>query len=328
MSDSRLVKVRIRWASCGLMLLLASVISIGVWPYCWAEISEPSATDRDVTRIVTRLMRSRHLSRRPMDDEISRRGFKLFIDGLDPMKCYFYQSDIDEFKKYEDKLDDMLAKYDTRFAQVVFQRFLQRVGERVALVDELLKQDFDFTRSEEMITDPDKLQYPKDGAEAHERWRQRIKYDLLVLKADKSEEGKAKEGGLKEPEDMDKVPQLAPDNVPQSGQAVPNASEPKDPAKADQEAREKLSKRYRNFQRRMGLFDNNELLETFLTSITTAYDPHTSYMSPTTSGQLPHCLAVEPGGDWSPAAGPGWQDDCGEHRSGWCRRQARQAEEG
>ena len=32
----------------------------------------------------------------------------------------------------------------------------------------------------------------------------------------------------------------------------------------------------------MKQFDNNELLEMFLTSITTSYDPHTSYMSPNT----------------------------------------------
>ena len=30
----------------------------------------------------------------------------------------------------------------------------------------------------------------------------------------------------------------------------------------------------------MKQFDNYELLEMFLTSITTRYDPHTSYMSP------------------------------------------------
>ena len=65
----------------------------------------------------------------------------------------------------------------------MFQRFLQRVDERVAMVDDLLKQNFDFTRDEEMVTEPDLLQYPRDEAEAMERWRQRIEYDLLVLKA-------------------------------------------------------------------------------------------------------------------------------------------------
>jgi carboxyl-terminal processing protease len=200
---------------------------------------------------VTTLMKGQHLSRRPLNDEISRRGFKLFLEGLDPLKTYFYQSDIDEFKSYETQLDDMLQQNNTSFSNLVFQRFLQRVDERVAQVDELLKQNFDFTRDEDMVTEPDLLQYPRDAAEARERWRQRIEYDLLVLKADKSD--KAKEG-----------------------------QPPKDPAEEDKEAREKLSKRYHNFARRMKQFDNNELLEMYLTSITTSYDPHTSYMSPNT----------------------------------------------
>ncbi len=255
MSDSRLFNSRVRWASLGIMLVVAAITGVGVLQYCWAEITPPSATDRDVTRIVTRLMRSSHLSHHPLDDEISRRGFKLFIEGLDPMKNYFYQSDIDEFKKYEDKLDDMLSQYNTSFAQAVFKRFLQRVDERVVLVKELLRQDFDFTIDEEMITDPDKLQYPKNAAEARERWRKRIKYDLLLLKAaDRSDKSEAKEGD----------------------------QPPVDAAEQDAKAREKLVKRYTNFERRMKQFDNNELLETFLTAITTAYDPHTSYMSPTT----------------------------------------------
>ena len=49
------------------------------------------------------------------------------------------------------------------------------------MVDELLKQDFDFTRDEEMVTEPDLLQYPRTkrrrGALAATH-----QYDLLVLK--------------------------------------------------------------------------------------------------------------------------------------------------
>ncbi len=277
MSERRLFQVRMRWASCGLILVLMSLVTFSAWRAGLAEVSDPSPTDREVTRFVTRLMQSRHLLRHTMDDETSRRGFKLFLDGLDPMKCYFYQSDIDEFKRYEDKLDDMLSqRYDTRFAQLVFKRFLERIDERVTLVDELLKGDFDFTLDEEMITDPDRLQYPKDAAEARERWRQRLKYDLLVLKADKSaEESAAKtKPSADGPSADDKLQEPQGEKQPEL--------KPVDPAEADREARDKLSKRYRNFQRRMNLFDNDELLETYLTSITSAFDPHTSYMSPTT----------------------------------------------
>lgn len=248
MSDSRLFQARVRWLSLGLTLVVVAATGLGVLQYCWAEIEPPTSTERDVTRIVTQLMQSSHLSRHPLDDEISRRGFKLFIEGLDPMKCYFYQSDIDEFEKFEDKLDDMLQRYDTRFGHAVFKRFLERIDERVATVDDILKHDIDFTVDEEMVTDPDLLHYPKDEAEARKRWEQRIKYDLLLLKLGTSDDD--------------------------------NSEEAVDPAKADAEAREKLSKRYRNFKRRMGQFDNDELLETYLTAFTTAYDPHTTYMSP------------------------------------------------
>ena len=45
--------------------------------------------------------------------------------------------------------------------------------------------DHDFTVDEQMSTDPDVLKFPKDEAEAKDRWRKRIKYDLLSLKLEK-----------------------------------------------------------------------------------------------------------------------------------------------
>jgi len=102
-----------------------------------------------------------------------------------------------------------------------------------------------------------------------------------VLKADRSdrsEEKRASAEGSKQPVDSTQTgPQT--ERVDEKAAAQ---QEPVDPVKADRDAREKLSLRYKNFKRRMGLFDNDELLEMYLSSITTAYDPHTSYMSPTT----------------------------------------------
>ena len=112
-----------------------------------------------------------------------------FLKTLDPMKLYFYQSDMDEFTKHQDELIDLVRKGDIRFAYMVFQRFLQRVDERVKMVDELLALPQDFTVDEEMVVDRDVPQYPKDPAEARERWRKRIKYELLVLKRTRKERG-------------------------------------------------------------------------------------------------------------------------------------------
>ena len=103
------------------------------------------------------------------------------------------------------------------------------------MVDELLKQEHDFTVDEEMITDPDAVEYAKTKAEAYDRWRKRIKYDLLVLKSDDVE---------------------------------------------GQEAIDRLRRRYHSFAKRMQQYRSDELLEMFLSSITMGFDPHTTYMSP------------------------------------------------
>ena len=200
-----------------------------------AELTKPRASDRRVTLVVSHLMRREHLSKHPLDDEISERGLKSFIESLDPMKVYFNASDIAEFEQKKKEIDEMIKSGDISFAYTIFNRFLKRIEQRVATVDELLKSELDFTTDEEMVIERDETTYPQTEAEAIDRWKKRIKYDLLVLKGDK------KEG---------------------------------------QEALDKLSRRYNSFLKRMKQTDGDELLEMFLTAVTSSYDPHTTYMSP------------------------------------------------
>ncbi|HVX10205.1 MAG TPA: carboxy terminal-processing peptidase [Pirellulales bacterium] len=221
-----------------------------------AELSGPTASDRSITNAVVTLMRNEHLTRHPLDDEISRRTAKGFIKLLDPMKVYFYQSDIDKFMTYEKDLDEKLKAGDTSFSYTVFNTLLTRIDERVQTIDELLNTQHDFTVDEEMVIDPDVAKYPKDAAEARDLWRKRIKYDLLLLKADQ------------ESKDNDK-------NKEKDGETATPAADVQNP-------KDRLTRRYHSFAKRMHQTDHLELLEMYLTSMTTAYDPHSTYMSPKT----------------------------------------------
>jgi len=225
-----------RWnAVLGSALGLAFVLA--VWSVLAADLVKPRPNDRYVVSTITSLIRREHLSKHPLDDEISERGLNAFLSSLDPMKMYFQKSDADEFMKRKHELDDMLMDKDISFAYTVFERFLTRVDARVKLINELLAGDFDFQTQEMLVTDPKAIDYAADDREIQQRWGRRITYDLLVLKSDKTE-----------------------------GEA----------------AREKLRRRYLNFAKRMHQTDADELLEMFITSILTSYDPHTSYMSPKT----------------------------------------------
>jgi carboxyl-terminal processing protease len=215
-------------------LVSALVISGLVVQATWAELGQPATADRHVAQIVTSMIKLQHLSKHELDDEISQRTLKGFLKMLDIEKRYFYQSDIDRFEEYRDRLDDMVARGDISFAYEVFKTFLRRVDERVAFAKEFLDVEHDFTVDEEVIVDSDQAAYAKNSDEAREQWRKKVKYDLLIQKADGVEGEKAKE---------------------------------------------KIRKRYESFARRMHQIDGDELLEMYLTSMTSSYDPHTSFMS-------------------------------------------------
>lgn len=205
-----------------------------VWAF---ELGEPTFQDRQIAKAIASRMPLYHLSNRVMDDEISREGLNLLVKGLDPQKLYFYKSDIEEFQQSGDQLDDFAKEGDLTFAFTVFNRFLQRIEERLVTINQLIDTPHDYTLQEEMVTDPDTLDYPASPEEAQERWRQRIKYSFLVLKAEGTE---------------------------------------------GDEAKDKLRRRYTSFARRMEQFDAEEVTEMFLTALTTAYDPHSTYFSKTT----------------------------------------------
>jgi carboxyl-terminal processing protease len=238
MNLSLLKRMRV-WTAAAVLLVTA-----GLAATVCGDPMGPTARDRHIALTVASLLPRDHLSRHPLDDEISRRCLKSFLKALDPAKLYFTQADVDAFSQQATTLDDAAKRGDITFAYTVFKTFLARVDERVRLVDGILATPQDFTADEEMVVDPETTQYARSDVEITDKWRKRVKYELLVLKADK---GKDNPQGI-------------------TGQA----------------AIDKLSRRYHSFAKRMHQTDSDELLEMYLNSVTMSYDPHTDYMSPST----------------------------------------------
>jgi carboxyl-terminal processing protease len=143
--------------------------------------------DKQITKVVVSFLTRQNFSKHPLDDEIARRTFDRLFDALDRSKLYFLQSDLHEFTAGRDAIDDQLKEGDLSLAYKVYPRLLMRIDERVKQVDELLKEQHDFTVKEEYSKYGKGVKFPQDANEARERWRKRIKYDLLTLKAEKIE---------------------------------------------------------------------------------------------------------------------------------------------
>jgi carboxyl-terminal processing protease len=156
-----------------------------------AQAPVPTNDDQETAKTVVDLLERQHMARPVIDDDIAIKWCDNFLKDLDPQKYYFLKADVEEFKKEAKNLDDQIRVGNIDFARRVFQRFLERHDERLKTVQTLLGKKFDFTSDEYLTDDPEKIDYPVDKKEADERWRKRIKLDLLQLRADKTDESEA-----------------------------------------------------------------------------------------------------------------------------------------
>ncbi len=248
------------------LLTVGAIVSMIFLPVASADdvprvqdMKSVRATDKIIIRGVAQIMNNQHLSKHELDDEISKRAFDQFFKALDPFKLYFLQSDIDGFMSSRLNLDDDVRRGNGDFAIKVFNKFLERVDERVKMAHEEIDREHDFTIDEKMAIDRDAIEYPKTDDEARDRIRKQIKYSLLLFKSEKMAEEANKS------------------KAAANGQPAPQSKR-----NLDEDPRERLHRRYNMIQKRQHQTDANEILEMFVTSITTSFDPHTSYMAPRT----------------------------------------------
>ncbi len=165
-------------ATCflGLLLLAGGTIC--------AQQFAPTTEDQRAAQVVCQLVHRFHISQRKIDDGISKKTLKRYLESVDPLKLYFIDADIKAFKKVEKELDDQLLRGNVQFAFVVHQAYLDRVRRQVKLAGGLIGADHDFSADETRIANPDHLDWCQSVEELDERWRKRIKAELLAKKLD------------------------------------------------------------------------------------------------------------------------------------------------
>ncbi|WP_373651799.1 MULTISPECIES: carboxy terminal-processing peptidase [unclassified Schlesneria] len=141
--------------------------------------------EQATVKLVSEMISKHHISQKGLDDKISEMVLKRFVKELDGQKLYFLQADIDNFSRYRDQLDDLLKVGQINFAHEVFKLYLQRLDERVEVAHSMINASHDFTIDESMIIDGELLNWAADTKELNERWRKRVKYELLSMQLDK-----------------------------------------------------------------------------------------------------------------------------------------------
>src|SRR2546421_3127938 len=141
----------------------------------------PAKTDLDnVCVSVGRLLEEGHYTHKQLNDDLSGKILRSYLELLDYTHLFFTQEDIDAItQKYGVALDDDILLGNLKPAYEIYDLYQKRVDERVAKIKELLKQPADFKTNGTIDFRRDKSPWPKNMGEADELWRGRITSELL-----------------------------------------------------------------------------------------------------------------------------------------------------
>ena len=129
---------------------------------------------------VGRLLEEGHYTHQPLNDDVSRKFLRSYLELLDFSHLFFTQQDIDALTaKYAVSLDDDVLLGNLKPAYEIYDLYTKRVDARVAKVKAQLKEKADFKKDETIELSRQKSSWPKDEAEADEVWRGRIASELL-----------------------------------------------------------------------------------------------------------------------------------------------------
>ena len=134
--------------------------------------------------LVTELEENHYVDRR-YNDAMSAAHLETYLERLDPSHLYFTASDVAEFQTYSTRLDDLGRQGELSPAFTIFDRYEQRASDRLALVIanmDAIVSGLDFGKDEYIDSDPTERDWAVDTAELDDRWRKRLKNQVLGLK--------------------------------------------------------------------------------------------------------------------------------------------------
>ena len=244
---------------------------------------------------VAYMLQNHHYSKQDFDDKVSGEMLHNYLNMLDFKHIFFTEQDVATFKdKYETTLDDHVLMRNISPAIEIYDIYKQRVKERVEFLKKALdanKFTFDSKRTIEIKRD--KAPWPKDKAAQDKLWLEIIEDNLLAERIadetrERDEKKKAEKAAAKKAGTAEAKTEATPTDerkVIEAPKPAADGETPKVAAKKEKDKDKELTPKERvlkDYTRLLESIDENDtkdVVNFFLSSLATAYDPHTEYMS-------------------------------------------------
>jgi carboxyl-terminal processing protease len=231
-----------------LMTVVASVALMAA--FC----PKPMPADKEAVLLknIVDIMTQLHYAPQQMNDELSKKVYKLYLNRADAGRRFLTQQDVDQLKPFELQLDEAFKAQDFTFFNKSVQLLDAGMVKAEAYYQEALKQQWDFTKTEAIELDGDKKPYAKDDNDLKDVWRRMVKYEVLTRFVSKIED---KEKGKEEVKD-------------------------KTEAELQKKSIEEVTKTYTDYFKRIKKMKRTDRLSIYVNSLVNVFDPHTEYFEP------------------------------------------------
>jgi len=238
-----------------LILFLCAGLIVAFNTFGWG--GNPPGKYEKILHNVGDMLKEVHYSPKKFDDEFSKSLFKKFLADsyVDENKLILLQSDVQNLKKMETKLDDEILGANVLFVPAVSEIMHKRTPEVVQIYKDILSKPLDFTKDETFNGNPDQLDFPKSEADRRESWRKFVKYLVLERYADLLENREK--------------------NKTTAGFVVKSDEE------LEKESRARVQKILdRRFERLMIPKSDEDRFNNYINTITEMMDPHSNFFPP------------------------------------------------
>lgn len=219
-----------------------------------ALIAIPNQAEKEslILNIMLSVMDQIHFEPKELDDDFSKQAFDRYLNNLDGARRYLVQSEVDQLKAFQYKLDDEAKDRSLAFFDLSIALIDEGMARSQKIYEGLIQGPFDLSKEEDLELDGEKRGFAKDEAALKDYWRKYIKYQI-VLKAQRkiAEQAKYKEG-------------------------VEKKSETEIVADATKETKQLFDDLFD----RLGRLRRSDRFEAYLNAYTHIFDPHSSYLSP------------------------------------------------
>ncbi len=276
--------------------IILAVVALGAASifYTDQEVVQSPEKEQVILQSVMLAMSQAHLQPIEINDDFSAKIFDEFLEVVDGRKRFLVKEDIAQLESYRYELDDNLKVLDLSFLDKVMEIIDGKIAKTKSFYTEILAEPFDFSNSELIEIDFEKLDFEEDEAALRARWEERLKYYTL-----------------QELEEKVKAQKTVKDEEPKSEEEL------------EKEAREEIATAYEKWYENYEKLRRSDRFEQFLNVITRQYDPHSAYFSPKgkqdfnmrmggklegigaqllTVGELTQVVSIVPGG-------PVWKDE-------------------